>query len=252
MIPKKTAKLIKSLHHKKYRKKYGLFLVEGAKSVQEILLSTFSIETLFATKDFLNQHINLIEDKLKDDKIMQVKEQELAVVGTLQTNNAALALVSIRENAPLVVNNEYALALDDIRDPGNLGTILRIADWYGIRKMICSPETAELYNPKVISASMGSFLRIQVYYTDLVTYFQQNYAPVYGAVLDGENVHQMHFPGKGIILLGNESHGIHQNLLPFLQKKIHIPRYGGAESLNVAIATAVICDNIRRFNDPQP
>jgi TrmH family RNA methyltransferase len=223
--------------------------VEGAKSVQETLLSTFSIETLFVTEDFLNQHINLIEKRLREDRIVRVKEQELTAIGTLQTNNAALALVSMRENTPLVIHEEYALALDDVRDPGNLGTILRIADWYGIRKMICSQETAELYNPKVISASMGSFLRIQVYYTDLPTYFQQNSVPVYGAVLDGENVHQTRFPGKGIILLGNESKGIHSSLFPFLQKRIRIPRYGEAESLNVAIATAVICDNIRRFSD---
>lgn len=246
MISKKTAKLIKSLHHKKYRKKYGIFLVEGAKSVQEILASSFSIETLFVTDDFLNQHNNLISGKLNNNQVELVGEDELTAVGTLQTNNAALALVKIQDNTQFIVEDEYALALDDVKDPGNLGTILRIADWYGIRKVICSPETAELYNPKVIGASMGSFLRVSVFYTDLVSYFQQSQLPVFGAVLEGENIHQMQFPERGIILLGNESHGIHESLHPFIQKKVSIPRFGGAESLNVAIATAIFCDNIRR------
>ncbi len=246
MISKKTVKLIKSLHLKKFRKQNGLFLVEGAKVVLEVLNSSYSIETLFATEDFLQHHFSLINLRLKDGQVETVSEHILAETGTLQTNNAALALVKIQENVPLFVKNEYALALDDVRDPGNLGTILRIADWYGIRKIICSPETAELYNPKVISASMGSFVRVQVYYTNLPTFFQQTSLPVFGAVLEGENIHQLHFPAEGILLLGNESHGIHENLYPLLHQKISIPKFGSAESLNVAIAAAVICDNLRR------
>ena len=246
MISKKTVKLIKSLHHKKFRIQNKLFLVEGAKSVVEVLHSGFSIETLFATEDFLRQHFSTVKNKLKDEQVVQVSEQMLAGAGTLKTNNAALALVKTNENTPFTVSNEYALALDDVRDPGNLGTIIRIADWYGIGKIICSPETADLHNPKVIAASMGSFVRVQIYYTDLPAFFRQNQVPVFGAVLEGENIHQMHFPGEGIFLLGNESHGINENLYGFLHQKISIPRFGEAESLNVAIATAVICDNLRR------
>ncbi len=249
MISKKTAKLVKSLHHKKYRRKNGLFLVEGAKSVQEILQSSFLIETLFVTEDFLNLHNYLVSKKLKENQVEVVSEQTLEEIGTLQTNNAALAVVNSPDNTPLGVENEFVLALDDVRDPGNLGTIIRIADWYGIRKIICSPETAELYNPKVISASMGSFTRVRLYYTDLGYFFQQHSVPVYGAVLEGDNIHSVSFPKEGILLLGNESRGVDKVLMPFLSQKVSIPQYGGAESLNVAIATAVICDNMRRISN---
>ena len=167
--------------------------------------------------------------------------------GTLQSNNAALAVAITPENRPFSLQtNEYALALDRISDPGNLGTLLRIADWYGINKVFCNLNTAELYNPKVIAASMGSFTRVQVFYCDLESEIITQKLPVYGAFLEGDDVHGVHFSEGGILLMGSEAHGVGENLEKLVTQKVFIPRYGGAESLNVAIAAAVIIDNIRR------
>ncbi len=145
---------------------------------------------------------------------------------------------------------EYTLALDAVSDPGNLGTIIRVADWYGIRQVVCSLDTTDVYAPKVISASMGSFLRVRVTYTDLPTYFEQVSGPIYGAVLDqGSNIHQRSADTEGgIVVLGNELSGIRAELAPYISEYIHIPRFGQAESLNVGVAAAVICDNLRRIS----
>jgi TrmH family RNA methyltransferase len=153
----------------------------------------------------------------------------------------------MKPNSPLVVSEqEYGIVLDDIHDPGNLGTIVRTADWFGIRKIIASPETADFYNPKVISATMGSFTRVQVYYTDLATYLSGTKHRIYGAFLDGTDIHSVRFTNGGLIVIGSESHGISAELAPFVREKVTIPKYGQAESLNAAIATAIICDNLRR------
>ncbi len=247
MISKKWLKLIHSLQLKKYRKQHQAFLVEGTKSVLELFSSDYSVQILFVTQDFYNEHIRLLKKQSFECQV--VDQIELEKSGVFQSNNACLAVVSAKLNKPLFVEgNEYLLMLDDVRDPGNLGTILRIADWYGIRKIICSEETTDIYNPKVIAASMGSFTRVQTYYCDIAHYLQNHTrnTPVYGAFLEGENVHAMPFTPEGILIMGNESQGIRPELTSFVTHKIHIPRYGGAESLNVGIATAVICDNIRR------
>jgi RNA methyltransferase, TrmH family len=247
MISKKWVKLITSLQHKKYRKQHQAFLVEGAKSVLELFSSDYQVQILFITEEFYQQHIRLLQKQSLPYQI--VSQQELEKTGVFQTNNACLAVVATKPNQSLAVSgDEYILMLDDVKDPGNLGTILRIADWFGITKLVCSENTTDFYNPKVISASMGSFTRVQVYYCDLVSYLKtmDNALPVYGAFLDGTDVHTIAFAKGGILLMGNESQGINQELTPFVTNRIHIPRYGGAESLNVGIATAVICDNIRR------
>ena len=143
--------------------------------------------------------------------------------------------------------DELVIALDDVRDPGNLGTIIRIADWYGIKKLVLSPQTAEFYNPKVLQASMGSFTRVSFFYEKLETVFERWKRPVYGAFLEGENLHQLTRLDPGIILMGNESKGISSELKPWVTQKVTIPGFGHAESLNVAIATAIICDNFKRL-----
>jgi RNA methyltransferase, TrmH family len=247
MISRSWTKLIKSLQNKKYRKVHQLFLVEGAKSVQELLSSEYKIHMLFSTDEFFRDNLRRIERN--GCPYQQVSAADLDNLGAFQTNNAALALVHTQPNRPLQLSDkEYALALDEIRDPGNLGTILRIADWYGIRKIICSETTADIYNPKVISASMGSFTRVETYYCSLENYLKTFPYPVYGAFLSGESVHSVAFAPAGLIVMGNESQGIRPQLEPFIRHKISIPRYGGAESLNVGIATAIICDNWRREN----
>jgi TrmH family RNA methyltransferase len=247
MISKKWVKLINSLQHKKYRKQHQAFLVEGAKSVLELFSSDYKTQMLFVTDEFYQQHIRLLQKQSLEYQI--VSQQELEKNGVFQTNNACLAVVSTKPNQPLhIAGDEYILMLDDVKDPGNVGTILRIADWFGIHKVICSDNTTDFYNPKVIAASMGSFTRVHVYYCDLAAYLQKEdgNVPVYGAFLEGANVHTIGFAKAGFLIMGNESQGIRAELEPLVSNKIHIPRYGGAESLNVGIATAVICDNIRR------
>jgi TrmH family RNA methyltransferase len=247
MISKNLLKYIHSLQLKKFRKTHNAFLVEGAKSVTELLESDFQVQTVLTTADFVQKNNFLFKNPSFECYI--ITEDELAKAGTFQTNDAALAVAAIKPNDPVYVQgNEYVLMLDDVRDPGNLGTIIRIADWYGIKKIICSEQTADWYNPKTIAASMGSFTRVKGYYCKLDEYLKQAESiPVYGAFLDGENIHHVRFPEKGIVVMGNESNGISAELGRKISHKVSIPAFGKAESLNVAIATAVICDNIRRF-----
>ena len=245
MFTKGQASVIKSLHDKKYRQKTGLFLVEGEKSVLETINSDYEIKTLLITKSFHNKYLKIINDKKIFCEI--VEPGEIEKVSTLESNDVALAIVKQKENNTLDSNNdEIVIALDNIRDPGNFGTIIRIADWYGIKKIIASIGTVDLYNPKVISATKGSFTRVKIYYTDLNNYLKTSNIPVLGAFLDGQNAHKFSFPKKGILLLGNESKGISDELKTLVTEKITIPSFGQTESLNVAIATAILVDNWKR------
>lgn len=250
MLSKNQLKFIQSLHQKKYRQQHGAFLVEGAKSVQEVLRSDFQTELVVATEAFYKENTQLTDRQRTPVEIATVAELERA--GTLESNNAALAVVRTKENRPLVAEpNEIALVLDDIRDPGNLGTILRIADWYGVRKILCSETTADVYNPKVISASKGSFTRVQWWYGNLGPFLaQQRGVAVYGAFLDGADVHTATAGAGGYVVMGNESNGIGPEVARYVTQRITIPRYGAAESLNVGIATAIILDNFRRMAGP--
>jgi RNA methyltransferase, TrmH family len=247
MISKSWLKLIKSLQIKKFRLKEGLFIVEGAKSVLEVLNSSFQIEQIFCTESFLAQHT--FQLKKVQNIIQIVDEKELEDLGTFSTNNAVLAVVQLKNEKELKANtNEFALVLDEVKDPGNLGTIIRIADWYGIKKIICSRDTVDYYNPKVISSTMGSFTRVEMMYTDLEIFLAglEEGIPVLGAFMEGENIHNAKLPSSGYIIMGNESSGISREVEKRVNKKITIPRFGEAESLNVAIATAIILDNLKR------
>jgi TrmH family RNA methyltransferase len=242
MLSKAKIKFIKSLQLKKYRKQEQCFVVQGAKSVQELIASDFEVVTVLGTPDFLSVHRP--SGKVE---VIEVTEKDLTGLSEFQSNDTALAVARVKPNDRVEVHaGEFALALDDIRDPGNLGTIIRTADWFGITKIIASIETADVYNPKVISSTMGSFTRVEIYYTDLENYFANVKQKVYGAYLNGSDVHQVNFGKEGLILIGNESHGISPALEKYVTDKITIPRYGKAESLNAGIATAVICDNVRR------
>ena len=228
---------------KKYRKQEQCFLIEGAKSVEELLASDFEVVKLIGTADFISS----LKVPARGE-VVEVNESALEGLGEFQTNRSALAIARLKPNTPVAVSaDEYGLILDDIRDPGNFGTIIRTADWYGIHKIIVSGETADFYNPKVISSTMGSFTRVKIYYTDLPAYLSATELPVYGAFLNGSNVHDIRFAPAGLIVIGSESHGISGALQPLITEKITIPRYGHAESLNAGIATAVICDNLRRL-----
>lgn len=248
MLTKNQGKYIQSLHQKKYRQQHGAFLVEGAKSVAEVLQSDFWVDLVVATDAFYKENAPLTDRQRTLIEI--VPPAELTRLGTLETNHAALAVVRTKDNVPLVAQpGEIVLVLDDVRDPGNLGTILRIADWYGVRKLICSETTADVYNPKVISASKGSFTRVLWWYGDLTAFFAQSdraELPVYGAFLEGDDAHALAFGPGGYLVMGNESSGISPAVERYVTRRVTIPRYGGAESLNVGIATAVLLDNWRR------
>ena len=249
MLSKNTVKFIKSLHQKKYRLESGKFFVEGEKSVVEVLQSSFTVDLLLVTQEFASKHATLLSGKAFE--VLFVTPNQLEQLGQYQSNDAALALVQMKPNqAFLPEKGELILALDEVRDPGNLGTIIRIADWYGIKKLIFSSHTAEFYNPKVIQSSMGSFTRVQFYYGDLAQAFQEWKLPVYGAFLEGESIHELTNPTPGVLLLGNESQGISKEVEKWVSSKITIPSFGKAESLNVAIATAIFCDNFKRLVHP--
>lgn len=246
MLSKAVIKYINSLQIKKYRNLHQAFVVEGAKSVRELLASGFEIEKLFITEEFLQKHNGLLEKGLPFEL---VSEKELVQAGTYESNNAGLAIARTRKLPPLKVSQkELVIALDDIRDPGNLGTIIRIADWYGITKIICSETCADFYNPKVIAATMGSFARVSAYYLDLPAFLHElpEGFGVYGAAMHGANIHHMQLKPEGIIIMGNEANGIRPETMKHVTNIIKIPAYGQAESLNVATATAIIVDNFFR------
>jgi len=249
MLSKNTVKFIKSLHQKKYRVESGKFFVEGEKSVLEVLQSSFTVDLLLVTQEFATKHAKVLSGVQAE--VGYVTANQLEQVGQYQSNDAALAVVQMKPNQGFTpLKGELILALDEVRDPGNLGTIIRIADWYGIKKIIFYTQTVEFYNPKVIQSSMGSFTRVQFYYGDLVQAFQAWKLPVYGAFLEGESIHQLTNPAPGVLLLGNESQGISKEVEKWVSSKVTIPSFGNAESLNVAIATAIFCDNFKRLVHP--
>lgn len=247
MISKNQLKLINSLELKKQRKKQGLFLVQGEKNVGELFNSCFTIKQLFATVAYITGHSALLTRHKLVGVTVEATEDELKKAGTLQSNNSVLAVVECRESElPVIVDNELILLLDQVGDPGNLGTIIRVADWYGLKQIICSPGCADFYNPKVIAATMGSFARVNVSFSDLTDYLSGQNKPVYGAFLEGDNIHKSKLATSAFIVMGSESHGISDEVAEFITDKITIPNFGNAESLNVAMATGIILDNFKR------
>jgi len=245
MTSRQKLKHIKSLQLKKYQKQEQKFLVEGEKSVLELLSSRYKINILLATKRFLE----IYQHKFSENSIEveEVTEKELGKAGTLITNSTALAVVEIPEKADLIENKISILPVfENLQDPGNLGTIIRTCDWYGLDTIVLSENSVDIYNPKVIQASMGSFTRVDVVYKDLNLFFSKTDIPVIGTRIEGEDLHSISWPERMIILFGNESKGISEKLNPYLNKVISIPKFGGAESLNVSISTAVVLDNVRR------
>ena len=247
MISKNQLKLIHALEQKKQRKKHGLFLVQGEKNVGELFNSDFTIKQLFATATYINTHAAQLTGKGLLGNTEEASEDELKKAGTLLSNNSVLAVVECKTaEVPSIVTNELILVLDQVGDPGNLGTIIRVADWYGIKHIVCSPDCADFYNPKVIAATMGSFARVQVSHCDLTEYLSKQSAPVYGAFLHGENIHKSALSETAFIVMGSESHGISAPVSQFITDKLTIPSFGHAESLNVAMATGIILDNFKR------
>lgn len=247
MLTKRQIKYINSLQQKKFRKEHQCFLVQGTKSVLELItFSEVEIELLVVSEEFSIKYQNEIK-RATIDEVVIAKPKELERIGTFDSNSMTLAVVKMKkEQAISRKENEFVLVLDDIRDPGNLGTIIRIADWYGVKHIVCTATTADMYNPKVISATMGSFLRVNLVYTDVVAFLKsQKGTFVAGALLDGEEIYQVTGHEKGgIIVIGNESKGISEEVQELITHKVTIPRIGQAESLNAGIATAIFCDNL--------
>lgn len=248
MLSKNQIRELRALQRKKERQARKRFVVEGGKAVLELLQSDWPLAGLYATPEFAQQHAGLLAQRNIEPVLCAA--ESLTAVSSMASNRDVLALVQMPEAqaAPLPTAGEWVLALDGINDPGNLGTLIRIADWYGMDRIVCSPDSVELYNPKVIAASMGSFLRVQVHYQPLESWLDLLPAntQVLGAFLEGESVHALPALSGGVLLLGSEAHGISGGLHARVNRKVTIPAFGGAESLNVGVAAAVICDNLRR------
>lgn len=241
MLTKAQNKYIRSLTHQKYRKEHNAFIAEGDKIAAEWLASAADIEYIVANAEWADRHAELIA-KHNEATVCIVKDHELEAISALQTPNQVLLVVHLPADATdISLKDEWAIALDDIRDPGNMGTIIRIADWFGINKLIISPDCVDVHNPKVVQSAMGGHLRVSIHTAELDSFIQKANVPVYAATLDGENIYNLNNIPKGIILIGNESRGVSEQLMKLATKKITIPRLGGAESLNAAVSAGIIC-----------
>jgi TrmH family RNA methyltransferase len=238
MLSKNELKYIQSLCQKKQRAQEGLFLAEGPKLALELLNSDYRVEKLYATEEWL-------ADNPVDVETTAVTEMELAKMSTLQTPNEVLVMCrQKKEVGEPIFKNKVTIVLDGLQDPGNLGTIIRIADWFGIDQIIASEDTVEFYNPKVIQSTMGSFIRVKCWYQHLPEILSSADVPIYGALLKGQSVNQLHPLKEGILVIGNESKGIREAVLPLITKAVTIPRIGQAESLNAAVATGILLSHL--------
>lgn len=239
MLSKSQIKLITSLKQKKYRTQHQLFVAEGIKTINELLKSPFQLHQLFTITSGFN---------VSDDLQTKITVNELNKISFLKTPNTALALFkSARANH--IDQDQLIVALDDVGDPGNLGTIIRLCDWFGIKDLICSMNTVDCFNPKVIQASMGSIARVNLTYTDLAMYISNSEKTRIGTFMNGENVYETDLPTTGILVFGNEANGISKEIEKFIDKRISIPRFGHlqeTESLNVANATAILLSEFKR------
>lgn len=253
MISKKRLKLIHSLEKKKYRNEEQLFVAEGHKLVGE-LCATMHPQYVVATEEWACSHA----DVMARCESEVVTPDELTRISLLRTPQQVLALFAIPHddtNIADVASTELCIALDGVQDPGNIGTIVRVADWFGIRHIFCSHDTVDIYNPKATQATMGALARVKVHYVDLPEQLAQAEAPVYGTHLDGENLYAKSLTQHGVIVMGNEGKGISPGVEALVGEKLYIPPYPAdastVESLNVAIATAIVCGEFRRRSSPK-
>ena len=235
MLTKNEIKDIQSLYHKKQRETEGLFIAEGPKLALEIINSNFTINKLYATTQWLK------ENNIRNTPYTEITSIELSRISQLQTPNEVVVLAwqQIPGDEP-IFNKQLTILLDGIQDPGNMGTIIRIADWFGLSQIICSQDCVDVYNPKVVQSTMGSIVRIKCWYKNLEEWNPPANLPIYGAMLKGLNIFTIDKVTDGILVIGNESKGIRENLLKKITNPITIPRFGGAESLNAAVAAGII------------
>ena len=248
MFSKSTIKYIQSLQHKKFRDEHNAFIAEGPKLVGELLASgAFACAAVYALEEWANNQTYSVKNQLKAE-VEIVKDFELEKITSFSTANQVLAVFE-KKTGISVLNpvNEITLVLDDIQDPGNLGTIIRIADWFGIKNIICSLHTADMYNPKVVQSTMASLGKVNIFYTDIEAWLSKNEAiKKYAAALDGATLSSVGKIKEGILIIGNESKGISPNVMALANEKITIPRTGEAESLNAAVATGIILYGLKQ------
>ena len=240
MVVKSQIKGIKSLQQKKYRIQQGLFVVEGIKAVHELLTSTITVHKIYTTD------IEVF-DISHQDSVTLVSQNELKQMSGLKSPNTVLGVFHIPKHE-LVDYKDWILVLDDVRDPGNLGTIIRLCDWFGIKHLVCSLNTVDCYNPKVLQATMGSITRVNIMYAGLVDFLKDANIPIYGAFMNGVSAYETKIAEKGILILGNEANGISTEIENLVDSRISIPQFGEktTESLNVATATSILLNEIRR------
>lgn len=227
MINKSEIKLINSLKRKKFRDELELFVVEGVKNVNELIASDFEMEKIFATSDWEG-----------NSDFEAISQKDLERISNLSNPNKVLALVKKKKDLSIDYNST-SIVVDNVNDPGNLGTIIRTADWFGINQIICSKESVDAYNPKVVMSTMGSIFRTKIFYCDLTSFFKESPLPVYGALLDGNSIYETNFDKSSLLFLGNESHGISEDLIPYINHKTTIPGSGTTESLNLGVSCAI-------------
>lgn len=257
MLSKTRVNFIRNLHQKKYRKEHGLFIAEGIKVVQELINSDSIVRQILFTNAFHEQHPGFLKNVHRQTECVSVTTKELEQISALTTSHDVMAVAMIPD-VHFNLNsaaNELMLMLDGISDPGNLGTIIRIADWFGISQLICSRDTVDAYNPKVVQATMGSLFRTKLHYLDLNEVLSSNAAtikaPVYGTLLEGENIYKATLKNHGFILLGNESKGIDTALQQYVTSALTIPageqnKTSHPDSLNVAVSAAIVCSEFNR------
>lgn len=245
MLSKAQISLITSLQHKKFRSQHHLFVVEGIKSVLEFMESAYKIEKIYATVEAVAK-LGKIPENIK---LEEVSVQEFGKISSLKSPQGALALVELPQWDELTqkdLQGKHSLLLDDVQDPGNLGTIIRTAEWFGIAHIICSIGTVDAFNPKVVQATMGSLSRIKLHYVDIEAFMASNSLPIFGALLEGTSIYAHDFGKEGLIMMGNEGNGIRKSVIPQVTQAVTIPRIGAAESLNVAVATTIFCSELAR------
>lgn len=240
MLSKNELKYIQSLGHKKQREETRSFVAEGPKMAEELLASNYEIKNLYATIDFLETHPGI------DCPHTEVSEAELQKISNLTHANQVLIVAAHKQHAaPPTAAGHLTLMLDAIQDPGNFGTIIRTADWFGIKQVVCTIDCVDLYNPKVVQATMGSLCRVNVWYLNASQWLSECGIPVYGAMLSGVNIFTIPQPAEAVIVIGNEGKGISEELKSFITHPVTIPRTGNAESLNAAIATGIVLGCMR-------
>ncbi len=240
MLSKNQIKLINQLSQKKYRNRYGLFLAEGVKTVNEFIKSGFKVKNLYTTESYHNIY------DIKEIEI--ITTDELRRISGLKTPNQVICIFEIPEEKDLK-HSGLSLVMDDINDPGNLGTIIRLCDWFGVDQLVCSKNTVDCYNLKTVQASMGSLARIDLVYTNLEEFLKNEKRCIYGSFMQGDNVYHTDLPREAILIMGNEANGISKKIEDLISKRISIPRFGEkqeTESLNVATATAILLSEFKR------